>query len=244
LTSGNTRRAARGPGQQAHASRSLTSALTAAESDPQGQVPAPGSKTGSDPANLPASQAARHHPTPPAFPHGPQTPHRKRGNPRQQPTRTRRRFHANATIPDEDGCKTVGSAYVGSNPTPATTCENGPLAVDSRLCGPFSSCPAVCHLVTLQVPVSRCPRTHSGRRPAARTVGVHRRLSTDGRAGRAGRVFRLEGRRVRYTWSGVTRGTFTRGGTFKLRQQARVLKQKALTSFITAAEALNSPHQA
>jgi hypothetical protein len=24
-------------------------------------------------------------------------------------------------------CKTVGSAYVGSNPTPATTSENGPL---------------------------------------------------------------------------------------------------------------------
>jgi hypothetical protein len=23
-------------------------------------------------------------------------------------------------------CKTVGTAYVGSNPTPATTCENGP----------------------------------------------------------------------------------------------------------------------
>ncbi len=23
-------------------------------------------------------------------------------------------------------CKTVGSAYVGSNPTPATTCGNGP----------------------------------------------------------------------------------------------------------------------
>src|SRR6266481_2368510 len=53
------------PGQQAHASRSLTSALTAAESDPQGQVPAPGCKTGSDPTNLPASQAARHHPTHP-----------------------------------------------------------------------------------------------------------------------------------------------------------------------------------
>jgi hypothetical protein len=58
------------PGQQAHASRSLTSALTAAESDPQGQVPASGCKTGSDPTNLPASQAARHHPTPPAGPHG------------------------------------------------------------------------------------------------------------------------------------------------------------------------------
>src|ERR1700761_4185282 len=91
-TSGIARRAARGPGQQAHASRSLTSALTAAESDPQGQVPAPGCKTGSDPTNLPASRAARHHPTPPAGPHGPRTPHHKRGNPGQQPTRTRRRF--------------------------------------------------------------------------------------------------------------------------------------------------------
>jgi hypothetical protein len=26
----------------------------------------------------------------------------------------------------ETVCKTVGLAYVGSNPTPATTCENGP----------------------------------------------------------------------------------------------------------------------
>jgi hypothetical protein len=29
-------------------------------------------------------------------------------------------------------CKTVGLAYDGSNPSPATTCENGPLAADSR----------------------------------------------------------------------------------------------------------------
>ena len=40
-------------------------------------------------------------------------------------------------------CKPVGSAYVGSNPTPATTpatkCGNGPLAGNSRLCGPFGS---------------------------------------------------------------------------------------------------------
>jgi hypothetical protein len=27
-----------------------------------------------------------------------------------------------------DICKTVGLAYVGSNPTPATTCENSPCA--------------------------------------------------------------------------------------------------------------------
>ncbi len=39
-------------------------------------------------------------------------------------------------------CKTVGSAYVGSNPTPATTCETGPLAGNSRLRGPFSFVPA------------------------------------------------------------------------------------------------------
>src|SRR6266542_6452947 len=34
-------------------------------------------------------------------------------------------------------CKTVGSAYVGSNPTPATTCENGPLAAETRQAGRF-----------------------------------------------------------------------------------------------------------
>src|SRR5882724_7995016 len=34
-------------------------------------------------------------------------------------------------------CKTVGSAYVGSNPTPATTCGNGPLAADTRPAGRF-----------------------------------------------------------------------------------------------------------
>ena len=62
-------------------SRSLTSALTAAESDPQGQVPAPGCKTGSDPTDLPASRAARRHPTPPAGPHEPASPHHRRGNP-------------------------------------------------------------------------------------------------------------------------------------------------------------------
>jgi hypothetical protein len=38
-------------------------------------------------------------------------------------------------------CKTVGSAYVGWNPTPATTCENGPLAVHMRHGGPFFSVP-------------------------------------------------------------------------------------------------------
>jgi len=38
-------------------------------------------------------------------------------------------------------CKTVGFAFGGSNPPPATTCENGPSAADSRLCGPFSFVP-------------------------------------------------------------------------------------------------------
>jgi hypothetical protein len=35
--------------------------------------------------------------------------------------------------------------------TPATTCEDGPLAGNSRLCGPFFSA-AVCHLVASGVP--------------------------------------------------------------------------------------------
>ena len=43
--------------------------------------------------------------------------------------------------------------------TPATTCENGPLAGNSRLCGPFLLCPGVCHLVALWTPVLRGPRT-------------------------------------------------------------------------------------
>src|SRR5271170_3130074 len=47
------------------------------------------------------------------------------------------------------GCKTVGSAHVGSNPTPATTCANGPLAAETRPGGPFSSCVSVCHTVPL-----------------------------------------------------------------------------------------------
>jgi hypothetical protein len=46
-------------------------------------------------------------------------------------------------------CKTVGSAYDGSNPTPATTCKNAPLAANSRAGGAFVLCPVVCHLVAL-----------------------------------------------------------------------------------------------
>ena len=45
-------------------------------------------------------------------------------------------------------CKTVGSAYVGSNPTPATTSENGPLAAETRPAGRFllvAACISACH---------------------------------------------------------------------------------------------------
>jgi len=47
------------------------------------------------------------------------------------------------------GCKTVGLAYVGSNPTPATTCGNGLWPGHTRARGPSSSCPAVSHDVPL-----------------------------------------------------------------------------------------------
>jgi hypothetical protein len=43
------------------------------------------------------------------------------------------------SLPQVYDLNTVGSAYVGSNPTPATKCGNGPLAGNSRLCGPFGS---------------------------------------------------------------------------------------------------------
>ena len=49
-------------------------------------------------------------------------------------------------------CKTVGSAYVGSNPTPATTCGNGPWPAHTRDHGPPWRCPAVCHDVPLCAP--------------------------------------------------------------------------------------------
>src|SRR4029077_4464510 len=90
-------------------------------------------------------------------------------------------------------CKTVGSAYVGSNPTPATTCENGPLAAETRPGGLFSSYHALYRGVSLRVDVLRCPRTYSGRSPRRQDgrcapSGFHGRP----RMGRAGGVFRLE----------------------------------------------------
>src|SRR4029077_14084280 len=50
-------------------------------------------------------------------------------------------------------CKTVGSAYVGSNPTPATTCVNGPLPAETRPAGRFL-------LVTPCIRVSHCGSMH------------------------------------------------------------------------------------
>jgi hypothetical protein len=98
-------------------------------------------------------------------------------------------------------CKTVGSAYVGSNPTPATTCENGPLAGNSRLCGPFFSAPPC---VTLSRCRSSCCAVHgrimahSGRASVlfgrsvrtVGTVGAHRRrFHGRPRTGHASEVF-------------------------------------------------------
>ena len=90
-------------------------------------------------------------------------------------------------------CKTVGSAYVGSNPTPATTCENGPLAAETRPWGRFLLCHAAYQHVSLCVGMLRCPRTYSGRRPGRSRGRGHRRLCTDGhgRARQWGRVLAL-----------------------------------------------------
>jgi len=111
----------------------------------------------------------------------------------------RKCWSAGVTRAERAGCKTVGSAYAGSNPTPATTCENGPLAVNSRLGGPFPSCHAVCHLVALWTGVSRCPRTYSGRRPGRQdgrcAPSAVSRTATDGPRRR--RVSRLDASGIR-----------------------------------------------
>jgi hypothetical protein len=90
-------------------------------------------------------------------------------------------------------CKTVGSAYDGSNPSPATTSGNGPLAGIPRLGGPFCCVPPC-------VSVCRCRAACGGSYGrmadeirAGRAVGVTAgfpRTATDGR--RLGR-FRLTG---------------------------------------------------
>jgi hypothetical protein len=102
------------------------------------------------------------------------------------------------TRAERAGCKTVGSAYVGSNPTPATTCENAPLAANSRAGGAFLLGPMVGRLVTLWTVMLRCPRTYSGQ-PSVRlgrslcavpTVGVR---SSDGRRAQFRRSVRTVG---------------------------------------------------
>src|SRR6266568_8449405 len=78
-------------------------------------------------------------------------------------------------------CKTVGSAYVGSNPTPDTTSENGPLAAETRPGGPFPSCHAVYQGVSPWVDAWQCPRTYSGQRPGGTSGAQNRLLRVQGR---------------------------------------------------------------
>jgi hypothetical protein len=73
-------------------------------------------------------------------------------------------------------CKTVGSAYVGSNPTPATTCENGPLAAETRPGGPFSSCHAMYQGASLRVDAWQCARTYGVQRPGKTSGACNRSL--------------------------------------------------------------------
>jgi hypothetical protein len=47
------------------------------------------------------------------------------------------------------GCKTVGYAFGGSNPPPATSCEKRPASCGFAAMRAVFLCPAVCHLVAL-----------------------------------------------------------------------------------------------
>src|SRR6266568_4831489 len=80
-------------------------------------------------------------------------------------------------------CKTVGSAYVGSNPTPATTCENGPLAAETRPGGPFPSCHAMYQLASLWVDAWQCARTYGVQRPGKTSGAYNRSLCCPNAAG-------------------------------------------------------------
>src|SRR3982074_1389864 len=78
-------------------------------------------------------------------------------------------------------CKTVGLAYVGSNPTPATTCEKGPLAAETRPTGPFPSCQAMYQRVSPWVDVAQWLRTYGVQRWGRTSGAQNRSLCGDGR---------------------------------------------------------------
>jgi hypothetical protein len=73
-------------------------------------------------------------------------------------------------------CKTVGSAYVGSNPTPATTSENGPLAAETRPVVPFPSCHAMYQRASPWVDAAQCVRTYGVQRRGGASGAYNRRL--------------------------------------------------------------------
>jgi len=113
-------------------------------------------------------------------------------------------------------CKTVGFAYPGSNPGPATTCGNAPPAADSRLRGAFLRCLMVCHLGAVQATVLRWARTHSGPRPVVRGPG--RRTDPAIKIHGPGRWERYAGRRLRSGvrgWSLVVRGRRQQDGCWR-----------------------------
>ena len=95
--------------------------------------------------------------------------------------------------------KTVGSAYVGSNPTPATTSENGPLAAETRPGGSFASCHAMYQGVSPRVDTEQWLRTYRGQGPGGTSGACNRSLCR----------FRGDGRNARWQlrrlWPGSAR---------------------------------------
>src|SRR6266571_1778809 len=73
-------------------------------------------------------------------------------------------------------CKTVGSAYVGSNPTPATTCGNGPWPGVFLVSQAVVHCVVLCHRWSGDVSAPRWLRTYGGRIPAGASGSPNRLL--------------------------------------------------------------------
>ncbi len=77
---------------------------------------------------------------------------------------------------EETVCKTVGSAYDGSNPSPATVCENGPWPGISLTSWAVVRCVTLCHHRSGDVATRRWLRTNSGRDPGRRSGSPNRLL--------------------------------------------------------------------
>jgi hypothetical protein len=103
------------------------------------------------------------------------------GMPKTGPATPRKRAHQPLDPgPLLQGCKTVGSAFDGSNPSPATTSENGPRPGVSPGSRAVVRCVILGHLRSGDAAAPRWLRTYGGRIRGWRSGSPHRLLGLRG----------------------------------------------------------------